>query len=340
MLNESLLDSTLAYYVDLQRLSEGARRFAVKSLTDMQKELIGQLSDINADPIRIQQQIKEAQAVIKRYYDDIGQNSESMTSGIAQSSASETASALMAATGQQVTAGLLPTNAMLEAIASDSIIEGATQKEWWSRQSVDTAWRYQTQIRQGMVNGESLNKLVARVKDVVGVSERNAEALVRTSYVTVANEARQATYEANSDVIKGKEWVAALDVRTCPLCAIRDGKQWTLDGKPIGHSIPFQAPPIHFNDRCTMVAVTKTPEELGIDLGELPPKLRASATGVTADKTFDAWLKRQPKDKIEEVLGKGRAELWMNGKVTFDQLFKNGKPISTKELLDKYTKPI
>lgn len=336
MLNTSLFDSTIAYYVDLQRLSVTAQKTAIDSLLQMQKELIAQLSNAD-DPARIAQQLKESDAVIKRYYESIGQESQSLASGVVQSSAQDTSSSLMAATGQQVTAGLLPTNAVLESIATDSIIQGATQKEWWSRQAVDTAWRYQTQVRQGIVNGEKLGDIVARVKDVVGVSQRNAEALVRTSIVTVANEARQATYKENSDIIKGQEWVAALDIRTCPLCAIRDGKQWTLEGKPIGHSIPFQAPPIHFNDRCALIAVTKTPQELGIDVGELPQTLRASATGMTTDKTFDDWLKRQPKDKIEEVLGKGKADLWINGKVTFDQLFKNGKPLTLEQLNAKYT---
>lgn len=336
MLNSYLFDSTLAYYVDLQRLSINAQKTAIDALLQLQKELIAQISKTE-DTARLTQQLKESDAVIKRYYESIGQENQSLASGIVQSSANETSSALMAATGQPVTAGLLPTNATLEAIATNSIIEGATQKEWWSRQSIDTAWRYQTQVRQGIVNGENLSQLVSRVRNVMEVSQRNAESLVRTSIVTVANEARQSTYQENSDVIKGQEWVAALDIRTCPLCAVRDGKQWTLEGKPIGHSIPFQAPPIHFNDRCTLIAVTKTPQELGINVNDLPETLRASATGMTTDKTFDAWLKRQPQNKIEEVLGKGRAELWINGKITFEQLFKKGIPLTLEELKAKYT---
>lgn len=342
VLNEYLLDETLAFYIDLDRLSNTASKQAIDLLRKMQLELLGYLSsadltDQYGGAARIKQQLAEANAVINRYYQQIGQQNQADLSEISKVTATETAQALATATGQQITAGLLPTNAVLETIANEAIVLGAPLKDWWSKQAVDTSLKYQSAIRQGIVNGETIGQIISRVKQNFEVTDRNAETLVRTSFISVSNTAREQTYQENSDIIKGIEWVAALDFRTCPRCAERDNKRWTLDHKPIDSSIPYESLPLHPNCRCAYIAVVKTPEELGINVGALPERLRASATGMTEDKSFPDWLKRQPKAKVEEQFGKGRAELWLSGKVTFDQLFKNGNPLTLEQLKAKYT---
>ena len=177
-----------------------------------------------------------------------------------------------------------------------------------------------------------------RVRDVMDLSRRNAESLVRTSVQTVANETRDKTFAQNGDLVKGKEWVAALDNRTCLVCGSLDGKRWDLEGNPIGHSVPYKSAPAHYNCRCSFVPILKTWKEMGIDIDELPEISRASMDGQVQYKTFSDWLKRQPDGRIEATLGKRRAELYQSGKLTIDQLMRDGKPLSVKELASKYAK--
>jgi len=179
--------------------------------------------------------------------------------------------------------------------------------------------------------------MAKRVKDTLGLSQRNAMVLVKTSVMSVANETREKVFADHSDIIDGVEWVATLDARTCPACAVRDNKRWQQDGTPIDNSLPYRVPPIHFGDRCAMIPVLKSWFDLGIDLKEFPESTRASMEGQVTDKSFEAFAARKGAAWQDDVLGKGRADLWRRGVITFDQLVDgSGNPLSLKTLTEKY----
>lgn len=137
--------------------------------------------------------------------------------------------------------------------------------------------------------------------------------------------------------------VAGVIAHNCPTCGALDGKRWTTDGKPISNSMPYRSPPNHWRCRCSMIPVLKTWRELGINMDELSDSTRASMEGQVTDKTFSDWLKRKTETDptfADRTLGKGRAELWRNGKITMDQMISGGKPLSLNELKAKYEKPI
>ena len=137
--------------------------------------------------------------------------------------------------------------------------------------------------------------------------------------------------------------VAGVIAHNCPTCGVRDGKRWTTASKSIGHSIPYTMPPQHFRCRCSMIPVLKTWEELGINMDELPDGTRASMEGQVNDKTFADWLKRKESETpgfADKTLGKGRAELFRDGKLTMDQMISGGKPLTLAELKGKYGAPI
>ena len=329
----------------MERVAIESRAIIVKLLQNLEKELVAKVADGVTDwsKARIDKQLKEANAVIKQYYDEAAGISKDTTTNVAQVSASATTDSLLMAVGNQVTMAAIPTASYLETLAGNTIIQGAVQADWWSRQSDDTAFKFQSAVRQGLVGAETTPQIIKRVRDVMDLSKRNAETLVQTSVQSVANATREKIFADNNDIMSGKEWSAALDRKTCPTCGALDGKRWTTDGKPIKHSMVYQIPPKHFRCRCSMVPVLKTWAELGINMDELPDGTRASMEGQVNDKTFEDWLKRKTESDptfADRTLGKGRAELWRNGKITMDQMISGGKPLSLSELQAKYGKAI
>ena len=342
-LNKGLFDSSVEIHLDAEMAAASADKTIVKLLQNLEKELTAKLQKgvTEWSKARIIEQLNEAKVVIHQYYGDIENVSNDVTDNVSKAAAKATASSLSVAVGGQVPIKVVPPADYLKTLASNTIVQGAVQKEWWSSQAKDTASGFQTAVRQGLVAAETTPQIVKRVRGVMDISKRSAKTLVHTSVQSVANTAREKIFEDNGDVMSGKEWSAALDRRTCPTCGVRDGKRWTIDNKPINHGIPYTIPPQHFQCRCSMIPVLKTWKELGINMDELPDSTRASMDGQVTDKTFADWLKRKTETDptfADRTLGKGRAELWRDGKITMDQMISGGQPLSLNELKAKHNR--
>lgn len=344
-LNKGLFDSSVEIHLDAEMAAASANKTIVRLLQNLEKELTAKLEKgvTEWSKARIIEQLNEAKTVIHQYYGDIEKTSNDVTDNVSKAAAKATSSSLSVAVGGQVPIKVVPPADYLKTLASNTIVQGAVQKDWWASQAKDTASSFQTAVRQGLVAAETTPQIVGRVRGVMNISKRSAKTLVHTSAQSVANSAREKIFEDNSDVMSGKEWSAALDRRTCPSCGVRDGKRWTIDNKPIDHAIPYTIPPQHFQCRCSMIPVLKTWKELGINMDELSDSTRASMEGQVTDKTFSDWLMRKTETDpafADRTLGKGRAELWRNGKITMDQMISGGQPLSLNELKAKYDKPI
>ena len=73
---------------------------------------------------------------------------------------------------------------------------------------------------------------------------------------------------------------------------------------------------------------------LGVDMDEMPASVRQSMDGeVPADMSFDDWLKGKSKTFQDQLLGKGKADLWRNGAITLTDLVdQTGRPLSLAAL--------
>lgn len=124
------------------------------------------------------------------------------------------------------------------------------------------------------------------------------------------------------------------------ICRGYSGKVWDLDGKPIGHSLPFNGgPPRHFRCRSTLVAWIKEFDELPDGKArKIPEATQASMDGqVSADLDFDNWLKTKPVSFAKEILGEGRYQLWVEKKITMaDMLDQTGRELTLAELREKF----
>jgi SPP1 gp7 family putative phage head morphogenesis protein len=214
-----------------------------------------------------------------------------------------------------------PTSAQLYAAVTARPFEGRLLKDWYSDLEAGAYRRLRDTIRMGYVEGRTTDQIIRDVRGtraqqykdgVLEISRRGAEATVRTAINHTATVARNEVYKENASVIKGVRWVSTLDARTSAVCRGRDGKVYPLDSGP--------RPPAHINCRSSTAPVLKSWKEMGINLKEAPEGTRASMDGqVAASVTYQDWLKRQPKEVQDDILGVSKAQLFRKGDLPLDR---------------------
>lgn len=339
--DQKLHDGVIANSLDLLRLGAGSQKVILKEFIGMERDIV-KILKLGSDITPFQKQrlntlLAEIRVTTKEYYDNIEEKATEEALGVATATSKATAATITIAFERRLEA-VLPTETVLNLLGSNAMVQGAPISAWWAKQSADSAFRFQSVVRRGMMSGLANGAIISAVKTEMGIARRHAAALVQTSVQTISNEARLKTFQENDDILKGLEWVATLDGHTCMQCAPLDGLQWTFAGKAIGgHGLPFRNPPIHFNDRCVLVPITKTFKELGIDMPELPPITRASAQGpIGGNVKFNDFLERMGPKFQDDVLGPGRAKLWRDGKITLlDLINGQGRQLKIAELMEK-----
>lgn len=190
-------------------------------------------------------------------------------------------------------------------------------------------------VRAGFMDGLTTADIIRKLRGtkalrfedgVLNRSRRELATIVQTALSHMAQTARQATVDANADLVKAVRWVSTLDSLTSAPCRIRDGLNYSADGKhkPLGHAIPWLGGPgrLHFNCRSVSAPVLKSWRELGIDADEMDPGERASMDGaVPADMTFAQWFARQSAARQDEIVGASRGALFRSGRLDFDRFY-------------------
>lgn len=205
-----------------------------------------------------------------------------------------------------------PSKTLREATVRLRPFQGKFLREWYRDAGEVIGQAYRSQISEGMRLGESTPRIMRRIRRIVEPRSRHElRTVTRTAIQHVANGARNETYKANDDIIKGWKFTATLDARTSDICQSLDGRVFKVGQGPY--------PPLHHQCRSTTTPVMKSWKELGINLKDAPPGTRASMNGqVPATVTYGQWLKSQPAAVQNKVLGPTRAKLMRAGKVRHD----------------------
>lgn len=214
-----------------------------------------------------------------------------------------------------------PPAELLRAAVTARPFQGRLLSEWVSELADAKARRLRDAIRLGVVQGETVDQIVRRVRGtkalkyrdgVMEIGRRGAEAMVRTAVAHTTTVAREALYAANENVIAKEQWVSTLDTRTCTQCMALDGKTFEV-GKGV-------RTPAHIGCRCVRIPIVKSWKELGFGFDELSPLTRASMNGqVPETETYGTWLKKQSAATQDEALGATRAKLFREGGLTVDR---------------------
>lgn len=137
------------------------------------------------------------------------------------------------------------------------------------------------QLADGIGKGESIPQLRKRVEKVFGAMEKyRSTRIARTETIKATNYASLEAYK-DSGVVTAKQWLTALDERTCEWCGPMDRRVLGLDGKYFKKGDRFTGiqggilkldyesvgqPPLHPNCRCTLIPIiveqTGNPEEI------------------------------------------------------------------------------
>ena len=336
--NEKILDSVYSRAVDLSRFEEQEKQAILKMLEDIQSKVRQDLVDIQLDPT-IPKTLRGKKARLKALQKQINQTINTGTAKIKRrsSKALENLAVNEGAFSESIILSSVPAEiataintvavspTLLKEMATNTYIDGYTNTEWWSSIGNDLKANFKRSVREGIARGEGIGELVNRVtSNTAGNAgfkafQAHAETLVRTSVSTVSNRAREAVWDANSDIISNLKWVSTLDSRTSDVCIARDNKLYTNpDHKPIGHSYLWESGPgsLHWNCRSTSTITLKDADALGIDDTGKTRKARNVLDGkVPQDTNYETWLKTQSVKTQNKVLGKTKAELWRNGQV-------------------------
>lgn len=336
-----LQDAILRHALELQRVSAHDEAQAQALFDELVAELrlllaSGELDEATQRDVKAL--IDDAERVITARYLEIGKvvDTQDLVLVVAQRTVDTLAEAFPRAS--------MPSAERLASLSKDVLIDGAPSSAWWARQAEDTAFKFAREVRQGVLDGATQEQIVARIigrGDEPGIMQqarRNVRALVHSSVMTAANRARLETYRKNMRHAAGVRWLSTLDSHTCMQCAALDGQAWDFDGEPIGETeIAFTMPPAHFSCRCVLTPVPRSLNAIlgvtGIDERIAATATRASAQGPTRARTFAEFLKRQSPEFVENTLGTRRAELYLAGKLTLQDLVSgSGRPLTLDEL--------
>lgn len=366
-LSDKISNEITTHTVDLMRVAEDLRETLLQDFERLESELISELQDAAGKTdftiARLRALLQQTQGTIQTAYDGIDTDTGSALEKLAKLASRAALEAVNTSIGAEILTVAMSAR-QLETIASDTLIFGAKSADWWAQQSATLVAKFSREMRDGQFRGESIDELVRRVRGtkamaykdgIMQVTRAQGEALVRTSVIHVSNAARMETFSRNQDVIKGLQWVATLDNRTCEICAALDGLQWEYPEKgddqadyvPIDHEQAFPGSTAHWSCRCIQSPVTFSWKELAAAHGnsnmaaiadQVPEGTRASMDGqVSESLTFSEWLAKQNDDLQDEILGAGKAEMWRQGKIKISDLTDTkNDPLTLEDLQKKY----
>jgi len=361
--NEKILDKTIDHQVDLQRFSNGVVRRLIAILNRSDASLSAKLAEalMQIEPSqftveRLERLLADVREINSQAYAQVFPELQKEMQGLAEVESLSEAAMLQAAVPAPVQlrfpiAGLVWEQVYAAALARP--FQGRLLKDWAKNVEAGRMTMIRNTVRQGFVEGKTTADIVKAVRGtkennyedgILNRGRRELQAVIQTALSHTAAVARDMSVKANEDIIKAVKWVSVLDGRTSEMCRIRDGLRYTADSKhkPIGHKIPWGNGPgqLHWNCRSTSIPITKDWRDLDFVFEELAENTRASMDGqVPADLTYGQWFAKQSAQRQNEIVGPVRAELFREGKVTFDKFYDDkGKWLTLEELMARIEK--
>jgi hypothetical protein len=355
--NSLLVDESIRHSVDLAKYSNNVVRriMAVLNYADHQlfTELMAALDRMDPASFtveRLESMLGSVRATNAAAYAQVGQL---LRDELRDFTAYEVSYQL------QMLESMLPVSVHVASVSVESIytaamarpFQGVLLKGILSDLETGAAKKIRQTVAMGFVESKTTDQIVRQLRGtkargyedgLMAGSRRDVEAVTRTALGHMAGFVQDRTTEANVSLIKALRWSSHLDLRTTPICRVRDGKLYEPEShKPIGHSLPWGAGPgrAHWNCRSAQIYVMKSNAELGIDAPDVVMKggTRASMDGqLPKDTTYGEWLAKQSAGRQDDVLGPTRAKLLRDGKLPMEAMYsQRGQFLTIEELRAK-----
>ena len=198
--------------------------------------------------------------------------------------------------------------------------------ERWNAQKITS------EVTQGILQGESVDKIASRMRNVAAMGSRAARRNARTAVTGAENAGRQAGFERAQDmgIDTEKQWLATMDDRTRHEHRLLDGvhvpvdEDFEVDGYKIEYpGDPSAEPEMVYNCRCTMICRIKGFEKDFTD----------RHNDALGDMTYEEW-KHQLEKKDSKELRFSNAENALNDTQT--QASKDYAERMSSKTLDKF----
>jgi SPP1 gp7 family putative phage head morphogenesis protein len=326
--NEIIRDLELRHHVGVQRIGSANLKAMLKLLADADKDIVqiirdrevGQMAAFTTD--RYRGMLGAIRSIIDAARVAMGERLSSRLRALAAYESQFQRELLNHAVGVRLET-VTPPLSVLEALVTQKPFDGFTLPEWMEKLSASKYDAVKGAIQRGMVEGKTTDQIV---RDIRGTKSQNfkdgiikrgqtsVERLVRTATNHVSNSSREEFFKRNKNIVKGMQWVATLDTRTCKRCAALDGKVYPIGAKK------KPGMPLHINCRCTWTPVTKSFAELGFKVEEFDAGQRQAMDGLVSEtETYNTWLRRQSAAVQDEALGKTRGALFRRGGLSVDR---------------------
>jgi len=372
--NQRLFDRAVRHQVSLLRFSEGQAEQISALLAEGERELLEKISGAMAagrDAGRLEAVLASVKEARAKVISAAGGQLAEQLQGLAEADEQWERQAIASSVPIQLNVAAVPLEQLRAAV--DAPINGLPLAGWLDSIAASDAQRLQQAVSLSIVQGETVDDLVRRIRGtrangysdgVLSVTRRNAEALARTAVSHASNQAREAVWDANSDIVRALRWTSTLDGRTSSVCQARDGHLApvggsALDPGDVALNPPGARPPAHFNCRSLMVAVLdgvaiagdrpfvadartraarekdfrREAKDRGVPIQQVRSDWADAKVGrLPAKTTYGEWLGKQPKAFQDEILGAERAGLFRSGTPLERFVDQSGRRLTLDEL--------
>lgn len=336
------LDAVTLHQIYVGRYSTSVANRLIAILNRANKSLMAQIEEVIREApesfkaARLDQLLKSVNNLLKSLYDEVGNEFQASLRTFAKNESHfNLALVAGAAKRAKVTAKLASVSPnTVYAAAMARPFQGVLLKEALAGVEAGIAKKIRETIRMGVVEGQTNAQMVRAIMGskangyadgLLDWSRRSVDSLVRTAVNHTSNVARQESYGANSDILRGWMFVATLDGRTTLTCASLSGKIF-----PIGEG---PQPPRHWGCRSTSIPMLKGQDKL---FGQ-----RASKDGpVDANLSFSDWLRGQPEGVQDDILGATRADMFRAKKLQVDRFTDSRGNVLTLDELKRKDKEL
>jgi hypothetical protein len=160
---------------------------------------------------------------------------------------------------------------------------------------VDLSTLVVTRLRNALVNALSQGMSAAQagraVRGVIRASWMQADVIVRSEFVRVANQASLTLFDQNQNLLSGVQWSGTIDRRrkTCIQCGVLDGRVWKKSSEAL-------VPVVNTHPLCACILI---------------PVVRGAPPSKTI--SYREWFREQDAAMQREILGPTRYKLYKSG---------------------------